>query len=91
MLLFVTVVWMRFGVYDADFGFEKPKKVEIVSFVSPYVFSLTDIRNCDAVMEINVVKERDEMEAFVAMFPYFLYLFLWGKICDGSLKKPNVV
>ena len=58
----------RFGVYNADFGFGKPKKVEIVSAESPYFFSLTDSRNSDAVMEIGVVKERDEMEAFVAIF-----------------------
>ncbi|TYK01249.1 phenolic glucoside malonyltransferase 1-like isoform X1 [Cucumis melo var. makuwa] len=58
----------RFGVYNADFGFGKPKKVEIVSAESPYVFSLTDSRNSDVVMEIGVVKERDEIEAFVDIF-----------------------
>ncbi|XP_011648510.2 phenolic glucoside malonyltransferase 1-like [Cucumis sativus] len=58
----------RFGVYNVDFGFGKPKKVEIVSAESPYIFSLTDTRNSDAVMEIGIVMERDEMEAFVAIF-----------------------
>ncbi|XP_038893596.1 phenolic glucoside malonyltransferase 1-like [Benincasa hispida] len=58
----------RFGVYNADFGWGKPKKVEIVSAESPFVFSLTDSRNGDVGMEIGVVKERDEMEAFVALF-----------------------
>uniref|UniRef100_A0A0A0M0E2 Phenolic glucoside malonyltransferase 1-like n=1 Tax=Cucumis sativus TaxID=3659 RepID=A0A0A0M0E2_CUCSA len=58
----------RFGVYNADFGFGKPKKVEIVSAESPYVFPLTDSQNSDVVMEIGVVRERDEMEAFVTIF-----------------------
>lgn len=58
----------RFGVYSTDFGWGKPKKVEIVSAESPYVFSLTDGRNSDVAMEIGVVKERVEMEAFVAIF-----------------------
>ncbi|XP_038895086.1 phenolic glucoside malonyltransferase 2-like [Benincasa hispida] len=58
----------RFGVYNADFGWGKPKKVEIVSAESPFVFSLTDSRNSNVGMEIGVVKERDEMEAFVALF-----------------------
>uniref|UniRef100_A0A9I9EL88 Phenolic glucoside malonyltransferase 1-like n=1 Tax=Cucumis melo TaxID=3656 RepID=A0A9I9EL88_CUCME len=58
----------RFGVYSADFGFGKPKRVEIVSAESPYLFSLTDGRNSDVVMEIGIVKKRKEMEAFVAIF-----------------------
>uniref|UniRef100_A0A9I9DM10 Phenolic glucoside malonyltransferase 1-like n=1 Tax=Cucumis melo TaxID=3656 RepID=A0A9I9DM10_CUCME len=58
----------RFGVYNADFGFGKPKKVEILSAESPYFFSLTDSRNSDVVMEIGVVKERNEMDAFVALY-----------------------
>ncbi|CAK9327053.1 unnamed protein product [Citrullus colocynthis] len=58
----------RFGVYNVDFGWGKPKKVEMVSAESPYVFSLTDSRNIDVAMEIGVVKERVEMEAFVALF-----------------------
>ncbi|KAL4010884.1 hypothetical protein IC575_027905 [Cucumis melo] len=58
----------RFGVYNVDFGFGKPKKVEIVSSELPNVFSLIDSRNSDVVMEIGVVKEKDEMEAFIAIF-----------------------
>ncbi|XP_011658008.2 malonyl-CoA:anthocyanidin 5-O-glucoside-6''-O-malonyltransferase [Cucumis sativus] len=58
----------RFGVYNIDFGLGKPKKVEIVSAESPYVFSLTESRNSDVVMEIGVVKKRDEIEAFVGIF-----------------------
>ena len=58
----------RFGVYNVDFGWGKPMKVEIVSAESPLVFSLSDSRNSDVGMEIGVVKERDQMEAFVALF-----------------------
>ncbi|XP_022970587.1 phenolic glucoside malonyltransferase 1-like [Cucurbita maxima] len=58
----------RFGVYSADFGWGKPMKVEIVSAESPLVFSLTDSRNSDVGMEIGVVKERDQMETFAALF-----------------------
>ncbi|XP_022964998.1 phenolic glucoside malonyltransferase 1-like isoform X3 [Cucurbita moschata] len=58
----------RFGVYNADFGWGKPMKVEIVSAESPLVFSLSDSRNSDVGMEIGVVKEREQMETFVALF-----------------------
>ncbi|XP_022970535.1 phenolic glucoside malonyltransferase 1-like [Cucurbita maxima] len=58
----------RFGVYSADFGWGKPMKVEIVSAESPLVFSLSDSRNSDVGMEIAVVKERDQMETFAALF-----------------------
>ncbi|KAG6583452.1 Phenolic glucoside malonyltransferase 2, partial [Cucurbita argyrosperma subsp. sororia] len=58
----------RFGVYNADFGWGKPMKVEIVSAESPLVFTLSDSRNSDVGMEIGVVKERDQMEAFAALF-----------------------
>ncbi|XP_023520039.1 phenolic glucoside malonyltransferase 1-like [Cucurbita pepo subsp. pepo] len=58
----------RFGVYNADFGWGKPMKVEIVSAESPLVFSLSDSKNSDVGMEIGVVKERDQMETFAALF-----------------------
>ncbi|KAG6583447.1 Phenolic glucoside malonyltransferase 2, partial [Cucurbita argyrosperma subsp. sororia] len=58
----------RFGVYNADFGWGKPMKVEIVSAESPSMFTLSDSRNSDVGMEIGVVKERDQMEAFAALF-----------------------
>ncbi|XP_022964999.1 malonyl-CoA:anthocyanidin 5-O-glucoside-6''-O-malonyltransferase-like [Cucurbita moschata] len=58
----------RFGVYNVDFGWGKPVKVEIVSAESPLVFSLSDSRNSDVGMEIGVVKERDQMETFAALF-----------------------
>ncbi|XP_023519362.1 malonyl-CoA:anthocyanidin 5-O-glucoside-6''-O-malonyltransferase-like [Cucurbita pepo subsp. pepo] len=58
----------RFGVYNVDFGWGKPMKVEIVSAESPLVFSLSDSKNSDVGMEIGVVKERDQMEAFAALF-----------------------
>ncbi|KAG6583449.1 Phenolic glucoside malonyltransferase 2, partial [Cucurbita argyrosperma subsp. sororia] len=58
----------RFGVYNADFGWGKPMKVEIVSAESPLVFSVTDGKNSDVGMEIGVVKERDQMETFAALF-----------------------
>ncbi|XP_022970536.1 phenolic glucoside malonyltransferase 2-like [Cucurbita maxima] len=58
----------RFGVYSADFGWGKPMKVEIVSAESPLVFSLSDSRNSDVGMEIGVVKERQQMETFAALF-----------------------
>ncbi|XP_022151598.1 phenolic glucoside malonyltransferase 1-like [Momordica charantia] len=58
----------RFEVYSADFGWGKPRKVEIASAESSSVFSLSDTPNGDGGIEIGVVRERNEMENFVALF-----------------------
>ena len=57
---------MEFTILILDL--ENQKNWRLCHLKSPYVFSLTDSRNCDAVMEISVVQESDEMEAFVAIF-----------------------
>ncbi|XP_022151611.1 phenolic glucoside malonyltransferase 1-like [Momordica charantia] len=58
----------RFEVYSANFGWGKPRKVEMVSPESTSVFLFTDSGNSDGGMEIGVVRERNEMETFVALF-----------------------
>ncbi|XP_022955408.1 phenolic glucoside malonyltransferase 1-like isoform X2 [Cucurbita moschata] len=58
----------KFEVYSADFGWGKPRKVELVSSESPTTVSLTDSGDGDGGIEIGVVKERDELEGFAALF-----------------------
>ncbi|XP_022151599.1 phenolic glucoside malonyltransferase 1-like [Momordica charantia] len=58
----------RFGDYSANFGWGKPRKVEIASAESSLEFSFTDTPNGDGGIEIGVVRERDEMETFVTLF-----------------------
>lgn len=58
----------RFEVYSADFGWGRPIKVELVSAESSETIALSESRDGDGGMEIGVVKNKDEIENFVALF-----------------------
>ncbi|XP_022148105.1 phenolic glucoside malonyltransferase 2-like [Momordica charantia] len=59
----------KHGVYSADFGWGKPTKVEMVSADQlAAMISLTESGNGDGGIEIGLVKEKDEMESFIALF-----------------------
>lgn len=58
----------RFEVYSGDFGWGKPKKVEIVSIDKSGAFSLSESRNGDGGIEIGLVLNKPLMEAFAALF-----------------------
>ncbi|CAJ2669117.1 unnamed protein product [Trifolium pratense] len=57
----------KFEVYSTDFGFGKPKKVEMASIDRTGAFCISDTRNGDGV-EIGFVSKRKAIEAFAAIF-----------------------
>jgi isoflavone 7-O-glucoside-6''-O-malonyltransferase len=58
----------RFEVYGIDFGFGKPKKVDMTSTDKTGAFSLSESRNNDGGVEIGLALSKQEMEAFSTLF-----------------------
>ncbi|XP_021910794.1 malonyl-CoA:anthocyanidin 5-O-glucoside-6''-O-malonyltransferase-like [Carica papaya] len=59
----------RFGEYGIDFGWGRPKKVEIASIDGTGAFSLMESRDGNGGVEIGVsMRTREEMENFAALF-----------------------
>ncbi|KAJ1381707.1 Transferase [Sesbania bispinosa] len=58
----------RFEVYSIDFGWGKPKKVDVTSIDKTGAFSLSENRNNDGGIEIGLALNKPEMEAFSAVF-----------------------
>lgn len=58
----------RFEVYGVDFGWGRPKKVDITSIDKTGAFSLSESRNDNGGIEIGLVLNKQEMEAFSALF-----------------------
>ncbi|KAI9108777.1 hypothetical protein K1719_020082 [Acacia pycnantha] len=58
----------RFEVYNSDFGWGRPKKVEIVSIDNTRAFSLSDSRNGNGGIKIGLVLSKPKMEAFSTLF-----------------------
>jgi isoflavone 7-O-glucoside-6''-O-malonyltransferase len=62
----------RFEVYSIDFGFGKPKKVDMTSTDKTGAFSLSESRNNDGGVEIGLALNKEEMEAFSTFFVHGL-------------------
>ncbi|XP_028796610.1 malonyl-CoA:anthocyanidin 5-O-glucoside-6''-O-malonyltransferase-like [Neltuma alba] len=58
----------RFEVYSVDFGWGRPVKVDIVSIDKTRAFSISESRNGDGGVEIGLVLNRYDMEAFGNVF-----------------------
>ncbi|KAK4852144.1 hypothetical protein QYF36_021420 [Acer negundo] len=60
----------RFGVYETDFGWGRPKKVEIVSIdrSSTSFVSLAESRRGHGGVEVGLVLDKNEMDAFASFF-----------------------
>ena len=58
----------RFEVYSTDFGFGRPKKVEMSSIDRTGAICLSDSKNGNGGVEIGLVLKRKEMEAFASEF-----------------------
>ncbi|XP_047149135.1 phenolic glucoside malonyltransferase 1-like [Vigna umbellata] len=58
----------RFGVYQFDFGWGKPSKVEITSVDRALTIGLADHRNAKGGVEIGIVLKRPVMELFGTLF-----------------------
>ncbi|XP_051122157.1 malonyl-coenzyme:anthocyanin 5-O-glucoside-6'''-O-malonyltransferase-like [Andrographis paniculata] len=62
----------RFDLYDADFGWGKPKKYEAVAIDGERSMSLCKSREFDGGLEIGLSMSKTNMEAFAAVFPSLL-------------------
>ncbi|XP_057755113.1 malonyl-CoA:anthocyanidin 5-O-glucoside-6''-O-malonyltransferase-like [Arachis stenosperma] len=63
----------RFEVYGSDFGWGRPKKVEMVSIDRTGAISLSDSRDGDG-LEVGFVSSKPSMEAFASIFAKGLLL-----------------
>ncbi|CAN1252654.1 Malonyl-CoA:anthocyanidin 5-O-glucoside-6''-O-malonyltransferase [Linum perenne] len=58
----------RFGVYEIDFGFGKPKRVEITSIDGSSGMSMAESGDGSGGIEVGVAMLRHEMEKFTSLF-----------------------
>ncbi|CAN1252653.1 Malonyl-CoA:anthocyanidin 5-O-glucoside-6''-O-malonyltransferase [Linum perenne] len=58
----------RFGIYEVDFGFGKPKKMEITSIDGSSAMSMTESSDGSDGIEIGVSMLSHEMEKFTSLF-----------------------
>ncbi|BFG26530.1 hypothetical protein CerSpe_128030 [Prunus speciosa] len=59
----------RFGIYDTDFGWGRPSKVEVVSIEETGAMSLAESRDGIAGdVEVGLVLEKHHMQAFASLF-----------------------
>ncbi|CAL0317163.1 unnamed protein product [Lupinus luteus] len=66
--LFSTAGSPRFEVYGIDFGWGRPKKVDVSSIDKTGAFSLSESKKNDGGVEIGLALNKGEMEAFAALF-----------------------
>ncbi|XP_044468138.1 phenolic glucoside malonyltransferase 1-like [Mangifera indica] len=59
---------IQFDVYGSDFGWGRPKKVEIVSIDRGGAIGLAKSRDESGGVEVGLVLEKQEMEAFASLF-----------------------
>ncbi|KAL1359920.1 hypothetical protein AAHE18_04G140800 [Arachis hypogaea] len=58
----------RFGVYDVDFGYAKPKKVDMTSTDKTGAFSLSENKDNNGGIEIGLALKKSDMETFSTFF-----------------------
>ncbi|KAL5992240.1 hypothetical protein ACLOJK_013156 [Asimina triloba] len=58
----------KFRVYETDFGFGKPTKVEIISIAETGAISLAESRDEEGGIEVGIALPLDEMEKFTSLF-----------------------
>ncbi|GMN36566.1 hypothetical protein TIFTF001_042463 [Ficus carica] len=58
----------RFGVYEVDFGWGKPEKVEIVSVERTGAMALVESRDGSGGIEIGLVLKKHKMDVFSSLF-----------------------
>ncbi|OIW12344.1 hypothetical protein TanjilG_32460 [Lupinus angustifolius] len=66
--LFSTAGSPRFEVYGIDFGWGRPKKVDVSSIDKTGAFSLSESKKNDGGVEIGLALNKGDMEAFAAVF-----------------------
>ncbi|KAI8031441.1 Malonyl-CoA:anthocyanidin 5-O-glucoside-6''-O-malonyltransferase [Camellia lanceoleosa] len=58
----------RFELYKTDFGWGRPRKVEMTSIDKSGAFSLSDCRDGNGGLEIGIVLKKHETEDFASLF-----------------------
>ncbi|GMN75161.1 hypothetical protein TIFTF001_056571 [Ficus carica] len=66
--LYSVVSSPRFEVYGTDFGWGRPRKVDVISIDKTGGISLSDNQNGDGGVEIGLVLRKHYMEAFASLF-----------------------
>ncbi|MED6162396.1 hypothetical protein PIB30_070097 [Stylosanthes scabra] len=59
---------IRFGVYGIDFGYGRPKNVDVASVDKTGAFALSESRDGDGGVEIALTLNKKQMEAFSSLF-----------------------
>ncbi|GAY48981.1 hypothetical protein CUMW_115780 [Citrus unshiu] len=67
-IIFSVAGSTQFDVYGSDFGWGRPKKVEIVSIDRTQAISLAERRDGGGGVEVGVVLEKQQMEVFESLF-----------------------
>ncbi|PQQ13384.1 phenolic glucoside malonyltransferase 1-like [Prunus yedoensis var. nudiflora] len=58
----------RFGVYETDFGWGRPKKVEIVSIDRTRAISFSDPKTDAGVVDVGLVLDKHTVQGFASLF-----------------------
>ncbi|BFG26533.1 hypothetical protein CerSpe_128070 [Prunus speciosa] len=58
----------RFGVYETDFGWGRPKKVEIVSIDRTRAISFSDPKTDAGVVDVGLVLDKHTVQVFASLF-----------------------
>ncbi|PIA55018.1 hypothetical protein AQUCO_00800032v1 [Aquilegia coerulea] len=58
----------KLNVYETDFGWGKPKKVEVISIRGSGAISLTEYPHEEGALEIGLVRTKKKMDAFSSLF-----------------------
>ncbi|GAU19863.1 hypothetical protein TSUD_170890 [Trifolium subterraneum] len=58
----------RFGVYEIDFGFGRPEKVEITSIDRGLTIGLTESKDLKGGVEVGLVLNKNVMDLFHTIF-----------------------
>ncbi|KAL5552549.1 hypothetical protein UlMin_039950 [Ulmus minor] len=68
----------RLGIYSADFGWGRPRKVDYVSIDSTGAISVSENVNGDGGVEIGLALKKHHMEAFASLFFHGLDAVNWN-------------
>ncbi|XP_010277331.1 PREDICTED: phenolic glucoside malonyltransferase 1-like [Nelumbo nucifera] len=69
VLEIIWIAWSpRFRVYDTNFGWERPKKMEILMTAGCRVISLVESRDGDGGIEVGLELDRKQMQVFSSLF-----------------------
>ncbi|KAL5714499.1 hypothetical protein ACHQM5_016450 [Ranunculus cassubicifolius] len=65
----------KFGIYDTEFGWGKPKKSESITIINSGSISLSECPSEVGGVEVGLARSISEMEAFASMFETFIESF----------------